>query len=109
MCHIDPLTLCVIKDALQHQCSAEASRLPDVQIILGVAHLQSRVRAKNKAGCLHKASAALSCQVTTNFISAPTRPEQGMHQNPLRIVSGAAEAPQIFALDECAPAAPGDF
>ena len=33
-------------------------------------------------------------QGTAGFIAAPTSPEQGMHQNPLRIVSRAEEVLQ---------------
>ena len=38
-------------------------------------------------------SAALVRQVTAGFIASPASPEQGMHQNPLRIVSRAEEVP----------------
>ena len=82
-------------DVSQLQVPAEAYRVaqrqasPQVSLIL-----QARMAAMSNLGCLRKRCAALVRQVTAGFIAAPASPEQGMHQNPLRIVSRAEEVPK---------------
>ena len=81
--------MCHSIKTLQRRAGCLRSKSPQVSLIL-----QARMTVERNAECQRKGYAALVRQMTAGFIPAPSSPEQGMHENPLRIVSGAEEVPK---------------